>query len=245
MSSWAKNRRLLYGGVFLLIVLGIAAYIVFSFFYKAPTCFDGLKNSDEQGIDCGGSCQRLCQSAFLAPSVSWVGFDQLVPGAYNAAAYIVNPNTDGEALNVPFHIILFDDQGIQITDTTGFVHIPPHRNTLAFVGPISVGKRTPYKAFFEFTAAPDWHKKADTLSALSIENKKYSEDESGSSLIVTLKNTAVKPIGKMSVYAALYDANSAPIGDSIGGELTADAPFTWPTNRQGHVISIEVLPVAE
>lgn len=251
MSSWSGRRRLIYGGTLVVIVLAVLAWLIFAFSYKAPTCFDGLQNGKEQGIDCGGSCERLCPSAFLAPRVAWTSYEALSIGYYNAAAYIINPNNDAEALRVPYHIVLYDINGEQIVDMPGFVNIPPHRNTLAFLGPIPVGKRIATKAFFEFTGSPDWRKKSDTLGTLAIGEKKYTEDDLGSSLVVTLRNTSVKPIGKMSVYVVLSDAASNIIGfsktivDSISGLGTVEAPFTWPTNRQGKVISIEVLPVAE
>jgi len=251
MSSWSSKRRLAYGGTLAVIVLAIIGYIVFSFFYKAPTCFDGIKNGNETGVDCGGSCQRLCPSAFLAPSVPWTSFEEQAPGFYNAAAYIVNPNNTGKAVSVPFHVVLYDSSGQEITDTPGFVSIPPHRNTLAFLNSISVGQKIPYRAFFEFTSSPNWQKSSDSLAALAIGDKRYTEDSSGSSLLVTLKNMAVAPLGKMSVYVVLSDINSNIIGfsktivDGISGLSYVQAPFTWPTNRHGKVISIEVLPVAE
>jgi len=223
--------------------------------YEAPTCFDRIQNGNEHGIDCGGSCERLCPSAFLAPSVAWTSYEALAIGYYNAAAYIINPNPEGEALNVPYRIVLYDVNGEQIIDMPGTVDIPPHRNTLAFLGPIPVGKRVATKAFFEFTCGDRcmeyWRKKSDTLATLSIGEKNYTEEGSGSSLLVTLKNTVVKPIGRMSVYAILSDARSNIVGfsktivDGIAGLGVVQPAFTWPINRQGKVISIEVLPVAE
>ena len=233
------------------VILAIVGYELFINLYKAPTCFDNILNGDETGVDCGGSCQRLCPSAFLAPIVSWTSFEQLAVGSYNVAAYITNPNNNGTARNVPYHFILYDVNGEAIVDVPGYVNIPPHRNTLAFLGPVPVGKRVPYKAFFEFTGSPDWYEATDTLSSLSIGTKDYTEDSSGSSLLVTLKNNNVKPIGGMSVYVALSDANSNIVGfsktilDGIAGLGSVQAPFTWPENRNGKVISIEVLPVAK
>jgi hypothetical protein len=251
MSSWAGRRKLFIGGVTAIIILGAVGFSAYKFFYVAPTCFDGFKNGDETGLDCGGSCERLCPSEFLAPRVSWTTFEQLAPGLYNIAAYVVNPNAEGEAYGVPFNVILYDKEGVQIAQTTGSVHIPPNRNTLAFVGPLNVGKRIPYRAFFEFSASPDWIKSVDRLKTIAPGEKNYTEDANTSSLLVTLKNISVTPLGKMSVYAILSDVNSNIIGfsktivDGIDGKSTALAPFTWPKSHDGKVISIEVLPVAE
>lgn len=251
MSSWSKRRKTLYTTVVAIVVIGFIIVPGFYFFYKSPTCSDGIRNGNEQGTDCGGSCERLCQSAFLAPSLAWTRFEEVAPSLYNVAAYIVNPNTSAEAVNVPYRIILYDDRGVIITDTRGSVTLPPHRNTLAFQGAINVGKRIPAKALFEFTSAPNWYKHSDQLAAIAIGEKKYVDDESGSSLTVSLKNTSVYSLVNISVYAVLYDKDGNALGfsktvlDEIPPQSSVIAPFTWPINRQDKVISIEVLPVAE
>lgn len=252
MASWSRRRKLAYALIILLILIGAIIVPVFFLIYRPPTCFDGAKNGDEQGVDCGGSCEHLCQSVFLAPIVRWVRYEQVLPGVYNLAAYIDNPNPDVEALNVPYHIVVYGDRAIPIVDKAGVVSIPPHRPTLAFLGAVSMGKSTPVTSpFFEFTGAPDWHKRADPLAALSIGEQQYAEDETGSSLTVTLRNSSVQPIYRVSVYAILYDKAKNVIGfsktvvDQIPAQGSAVAPFTWPVNRHGAVISQEILPVAE
>lgn len=252
MSSWSKRRKISYLLVGLFVAIVLIALPIFFITYKAPTCFDGLKNGDEFGIDCGGSCVRLCQNAFLSPSVAWTRFEQVAPGLYNIAAYIINPNIEGEALNVPYHLALYDKDGLLITDQKGTVNIPPHRNTIVFKGAVSTGKRNPVKALFEFTQAPDWHKKTDNLTNLKTVDKKYSEEPGlGSSLSVYIENTSVRDTGRLSVYVVLYDNDANAIGfsktviDNIPGKSIGIAPFTWPTDRNNKVVSIEVLPVAE
>jgi len=234
-------------------ILLVGAVIVPAFFilYKAPSCTDGVRNGNEQGIDCGGSCKRLCQNSFLSPSVAWTRFEELAPKLYNVATYIINPNTDAEAKDVPYRMAIYDSRGVVITDFTGTVTLPPHRNTLAFQGAIQVGERIPAKVLFEFTSAPNWYKKEDTLLPLMVLEKKYTEDSSGSSLIVKMRNSSVRDISNIAVYAVLYDKDGNALGflktyiDKIAAQGIESAPFTWPIDRKGSVISIEVLPVAE
>ncbi len=251
MSSWSQRRKTLYALIAIIVVIGVVVVLGYAFFYQKPTCADGLINGNEQGVDCGGSCQRLCQTSFLAPSLAWTRFEKIAPSLYNVAAYIVNPNIDAEAFRVPYHISLYDDRGVLIIDTPGTITLPPHRNTIAFQRSIDVGKRIPAKALFEFTDPPQWYKKKDTLAAIAVGDKKYLEDEIGSSLTVTLKNTSVYPLKKIGVYTVLYDKDGNALGfsktslDEIPPKGTALAPFTWPIKRNGAVISIEVLPVAE
>jgi len=251
MSSWSRHRKLSYALVVLILAIGCIAVPIFFVVYKAPTCTDGVKNGNELGIDCGGSCQKLCQSAFFAPNVAWTRFEKVSPGLYNVATYIINPNTNAEAVAVPYQVSLYDNKGILITEVNGAVSLPPRRNTLAFNGAVSVGSRIPAKALFEFVSSPEWTVKADPLGSLQVVDKNYTEDETGSSLTATLKNTAVVPLDNVTVSAVLYDKDANALGfsrtivDEIPAQGTALAPFTWPVSRNGGVVTIEILPVKE
>lgn len=251
ISSWAKRRRLTYVAGAIGIIIIVVIVPLFLKFYIAPTCFDGKKNQNEQGVDCGGKCEKLCASAFLPPSVDWTRFQEIAPGVYNVASYIVNPNADGEAKNVSYRIVMYDKDGIPISEKTSTFTIPPNRNSIAFLGSVSVSKRIPVKIYFEFAGIPDWNKKSDPLSAIVIEDKDFKEENNTSSLHVTVKNNSFNPIGKLSLGAILYDAEDNVLGfsktfiDGIEPRSEVEAPFTWPISYNGKVISIEVLPVAE
>jgi hypothetical protein len=58
-------------------------------------------------------------------------------------------------------------------------------------------------------------------------------------------------LDNVSVYVVLYDKDSNALGfsktsvDEIPANGSSIAPFTWPLDRNGGVISIEVLPVEE
>lgn len=251
MASWSKRRRLIYAAIVALILLAAVGVPAFLIFYTPPSCSDGMKNGSEQGIDCGGSCERLCPSAFLSPGVAWTRFAEVAPGLYHAAAYIINPNVTGMATGTPFHLAFYDARGVLITDIQGRLDIPPHRNTLAFLLAVDLAKRLPAKILFEFTAIPNWRTAKDSLQALQIVDKKYNEDAEGASLAVTLGNTSVEEIGPLDVFAVLYDKEGNALGfsktivDQVPPQGTALAPFTWPKGFGGKVISIEVLPVAQ
>lgn len=249
--TWSKRRKILYASIVLLLLVGAVGVPLFLKLYKPATCFDGVRNGKEIGVDCDGACEKLCPSSFMPASVSWTRFEQVAPGLYNVAAYIVNPNTNAEADDVPYRIILYDRSGVPIAEVSGKLTLPPHRNTLAFVGALSVNKSVPVKASFEFLAEPQWYKKADTLKSLIVVDKQYEENRIGSSLRVQLANSGVTALGPLSVYAILYDKDKNALGfsktivDEIPAQGSNMAPFTWPINHQGKVISQEVLPVAQ
>ncbi|MEZ4156387.1 MAG: FxLYD domain-containing protein [Candidatus Paceibacterota bacterium] len=57
MSSRRIIKQLIYGALYLLVLLGVGFLIYQATLKPAPSCTDGKKNQDETGIDCGGSCQ--------------------------------------------------------------------------------------------------------------------------------------------------------------------------------------------
>ncbi len=252
MSSWSSRRKLafiLFGFIVLIIFV---ASIYFLFIYKVPACTDGIMNGTETGVDCGGSCVKLCQNSFLPPNIVWGGakFEKVTDELYNVAALISNQNINGAATDVPYRISLYDDRGILIKNREGKVTLYPHRNSLAFDSAINVGKRVPAKAIFEFLQAPVWFKSHDALDGIAIINKKYTDDNNSSSLEVTLENRTLFPYEDILVSVVLYDKDGNAIGfsktiiDSIeakNGRVTA--PFTWPIDRKGAVTSIEVIPI--
>ena len=252
MSTWSSRRKFGYGSIVVICFILVVGVPLFLTFYKAPTCTDKIMNGSETGVDCGGSCVRLCQSSFLPPYVAWGGakFEKVANGLYNLAALIENQNINGAALNVPYRITLFDAEGIMILEKTGTVSLFAHRNSLAFEPAVNVGKRTPAKATFEFTASPNWFKSHDTLGGIAIADKKYLESETDSSLEITLENTTLFPYNNVLVSVVLYDKDGNAIGfsqtkiDSIPAKNGKEvAPFTWSVSRKGQMTSIEVIPI--
>jgi hypothetical protein len=229
-------------------VIGIPVYKIY---YKAPTCSDRIKNGDELDVDCGGSCQLLCQSAFLPPRIEWGGakIEKISDGLYNVGSYIVNPNINGGATSAKYKMSLYDSAGVFITERTGNLTIYPRRNTLAFQPSVDTGKRIPTKATFELISPPVWFKSSDVLGGLAIVDRKYSEDQNTSSLEVVLENKNLEPYNNLLVSAVLYDEAGNTIGfsqtriDYISGGGREVAPYTWPVNRGGKVAKIEVLPI--
>jgi hypothetical protein len=255
MASWATRRKFTYLGIGAVVVIVIIGVPAFKILYKAPTCADGVQNQGEQGIDCGGPCRTLCQSAFLAPVVLWTAATHVTAGLYNLAAYIENPNISGAAINAPYQFSVYDTDGVLITQVSGTLDIPANRNTLAFAGAVDMGQRTVAKGgvSFQFTQAPVWRKSEDMLAALSYPTPQYSEDNTSatksSSLQVAMTNTSLTPFNGITVYAILKDINNNEIDfsktyiDEIAPGASEVAPFTWPVSHNGTVVSEEILPV--
>ncbi len=55
-----RLKKLIYG-LFYFIILSLIGFWFYSSFLKPrPSCFDKIRNQDEEGVDCGGICGQLC-----------------------------------------------------------------------------------------------------------------------------------------------------------------------------------------
>ena len=89
--TWALKRQISY----LAILVAFFLCLDFSnstYLNQVSTCSDHEQNGDEAGVDCGGACLLVCLSQVEDVSVLWARSFRVVPGRYNAVAYLVNHN---------------------------------------------------------------------------------------------------------------------------------------------------------
>ena len=106
--SWAGRRRAIYlssAVAILLVLFGVPLYFILD---KPPTCFDGNKNGDERGVDCGGGCLLLCPFEMAEPFVLWSRSFKITDGVYSAVAYIEHSNSNAGVLEAPYIFKLFE-----------------------------------------------------------------------------------------------------------------------------------------
>jgi hypothetical protein len=85
MFSWSQKRQIIYFSIPFFLFLLVLSFVYFSFFYKPATCFDGVKNGNETGIDCGGSCSLVCTNDALKPITLWSKAFAVTDDVYNLA----------------------------------------------------------------------------------------------------------------------------------------------------------------
>src|SRR6266404_4042388 len=102
MPSWSHKRQLLYLLIPLTIAIAGYAYIYSHYIYSPATCFDGVQNGRETGVDCGGVCSLLCKGDAIVPVVLWAKSFNVTGSVWNAVAYVQNSNITSSAQNVPY-----------------------------------------------------------------------------------------------------------------------------------------------
>jgi hypothetical protein len=146
---WAFWRRIQYaiGALAILTLLSIGIY--YQYVYKAPNCFDLIQNGTETGVDCGGSCQRICEASIIPPLIQWSQSFKIVDGQYNAVAYVENKNKDIGTPELKYIFRLYDADGL-IVEREGKTVLPPESVYPIFEGRVMTGTRIPTRTTIEF-----------------------------------------------------------------------------------------------
>lgn len=231
--SWGAKRKLIVLLVVLValgVVLGLPLFLTF---YKAPSCFDGVQNQGEEGIDCGGPCARLCQAGFAPPAELWATSSEVVSGVYNLLAYSANPNISVSAPNVSYDFKLYDAGGVLISERSGTTDVPVGPNFAIFEPSVTTGQRAPYRTFFQFTSEPQWETPpvATDFSANFLD---FVVASTSSRLDASVTNSALSSFDSVQIIAILYgtDGNvvafSKTLVPTIAAGATESISFTWP-----------------
>ena len=248
--SWGTSRRNTV--IFLVIVVLIIPVIVggFLIIYQKPNCFDGRQNSDETGIDCGGSCELVCTQETLDPVVEWERFFQVNEGVYNVVAYVENQNPNAGSRNVPYIFKLFNRDGVLIEQRNGSTRIRPKSVVPIIENGLRTLKQVPTRVSFEFSEDIIFEKENPQELSLIVKDEDFFIDNSPK-VSATLQNITLESVEDISVIVLLFDtfdnvvATSSTFVEEVSAEGSKDVTFTWPNSLKEEVSRIEVIPIYE
>lgn len=247
--SWAQRRKATYIVSVLFVLISILAVILYFVLNKTPTCFDGIKNQDEVGVDCGGSCVILCREQYVNPVVIWGPrpVKVLSSGLYNFLTYVQNPNSGVGAYNVSYNLKVYDNKDLILFQKTGSIYIPSNNNFVIFEDNINLYDKVPARTKLEFTGNPIWQKIESSESAITAVSKNLTNEDTRPKLSVTINNNTIKPIENIESVAILYDENNNAVAfsktkiDVIDANGSTDISFTWPEKFDKKIVRIDVV----
>ncbi len=252
--TWGQKRKMTY----ICIIGGIILLVLFAFLYpmlnKAPTCADGKQNGREVGIDCGGSCTKLCSSQVKEPIVLWSrAFEVSDNHVYNLLAYVENQNIGATANNVSYEFRMYDENNIFIGKEEGRTIIMPNSRTPIFVTGVVTGNRVPKRTTFTFTSVPVWLRVPPQLDnlALRLSNRSMTNETTVPRLSVDISNDTSYVVNDLDVMAILYDKNDNAFAVSktlVRGLARGQKKtlfFTWPRAFAEAPTRIEIIPVLD
>lgn len=232
MRIWALWRRLVYGTSFLVVIgfLGVGIYSMY--WYVPPTCFDEVRNGLERGVDCGGTCTRICSADTLAPKVLWTRAFRNTKGLYNVVAYVENRNLNVGAPELHYTVKLYDNNGL-IVEKKNVTVLPPDSVYPIFEGRIETGERVPTQAHLELEKDTLWLPATLGREQFSVKARELISADTKPRLTATLENTALDEARDVEVIATIFDARGVALNASrtvipiLRGRATEDVVFTW------------------
>jgi Mg-chelatase subunit ChlD len=230
---WAFWRRLQYGGGFLAVLLLIGTGVYFSWLHEPANCFDGEKNGNETGVDCGGGCLRICAFAVETPRVVWAKSFRVRDGQYNAVAYLENRDAVAAAPEVRYTFRLFDGTKL-IAEQSGRTFLPPASTYPVFEGPIAVPPGVePTNTVLELAAIDLWVPAESGRTQFRTTDIELTAADSMPRLRAVVENTDIEPAANVEVVATIFNADGDPVTASktyadMDGQARTPIFFTWP-----------------
>ena len=215
------------------------------FFYSPASCFDGRQNADERGVDCGGSCTRICAADVAAPTVNWARSFMVTASQYNAVAYIENTNTLAASPEIPYTFKLYDADGL-IAERSGVTILPPDSVYPIFADRIDTNGRVPTQTILELGEATIWIPATGGRDQFLVNSRSLSGADSRPRLTANISNNALTAARNVEVVATIFDARgnaltaSRTFVDEFSPRSTKEVVFTWPGPIAKTIRSCEV-----
>jgi Mg-chelatase subunit ChlD len=243
---WAFWRRLQYGAGFGVFWLLIGVVVYYTNFYVQPTCFDNVQNADEGGVDCDGSCVRICSASVIPPRVVWADSFKIVDGQYNAVAYIENVNPVAATRELAYTFKLLES-GTVIAERSGTTILPPNSAYPIFEGRIlTEAGREPTETQIELREVDVWQPATLGRSQFRVNDFKLESADSRPRLTAEVENVELTGATAVEVVATIFNAAGKPLTasrtfvDNFASRTVRDVVFTWPGSIAKTVRSCDV-----
>lgn len=248
MEKSAKKRAVII--LAYLLFFGLVFWALYSLFKPKASCTDGIKNQNEQGVDCGGVCPGKCpidQAKDLVVGGSGT-VDSSVSGQYDFYAVVTNPNNAYGAKSFRYHAKFEDASGAIIAERDGTSFILPGEKKYVIENNIPMSE-SPSRIDFSITD-PEWIEVDDFYEKpdLEIVNKSYDEITSGVGFAEAkglLENKSPFDFALIKIEVIVRDAggkvialNSTEMRTVNSGE-NRDYRVFWPSRFSGEMASVE------
>lgn len=235
-SNWALRRRLTIFIVITLILSGMGYF--FYDRYKISqlpiaSCSDGLQNQNEKGIDCEGTCTNLCVDNYRPIRVLYTKAIESKYKTYDLVAMLANDNLGKSAGNTPYIFRIYDNAGIEIASSTGYINIvksgrvPVIATNVRIDGPV-------YSSTFEIVDNNNKYYPV-TIPVERVMVSEYKYDNQDRKLYIKIKNNTLESSNKLKIKAIIYDGYGAKaVGESVSAPMASreekDIYMTWPSD---------------
>lgn len=231
--TWARRRQIItlaivFGSVALIFLLG---WLIFR---AGPSCHNNKKDSNEEGVDCGGVCALQCADTHPRLQSLWTKTFTVRDGVYDVASLVQNPNNDAGVSQLDYTVDLYDASGRSILSRDFSTFVNPGDSALLIGGGLSAGGILATQA--RLTIHPDYvYVRASTTpnKLVSVLNYDLITPNTTPVLYATIENETPNTLTNIPVTALVSDING-PLGvsqtfvESLGPHQQKEVSFTWP-----------------
>lgn len=236
MNEWASRRKSIYLAIVVVFFTLLASLLFWKFWYSTPTCSDGLKNGDETGIDCGGSCSMICSAEALPLVIrSDPRVFEVIQNVWSTIIYIENQNSNLDASYVPYTFYFYDEQNNLLYKREGITVVPKNKTSAIFEGSINIesGKKVK-RVTFELGKDISWSRNSFASDELAITHSSLLREETAPRVEARVKNESIEDIEDIELVISVFDgadntiAASRTFIDKLNKNSSTDVFFTWP-----------------
>ncbi len=199
---WALKRQLTILFLFtFFLILGIFIFYQ-SFIKKEPTCFDGIKNGLEEGVDCGGVCTEVCKLKANRVNVLWSKTFEVSGGVSNVAALVENPNFNYKVI-ATYDLKTFDEKGLRVNDFSQTIELQPAEKRLIFIPAVKTGGAKISKTFIDIKQINSLIEAERKKTELTVISREIVNEDQQTRLSIKIKNLSLSPKRNIEIVAIL------------------------------------------
>lgn len=166
-----KNQILILIKIVLVVVIIGGGFTYFTV-AKPSSCFDGVKNGDEHGIDCSGSCVLYCSEEVGEPKIIEQGFVSPEKGKFQFYAHVSIPFSRAITAKSLWSVDILDTDKHSILKEPLEIkgYITTDRQTYIISDSIELNKQPVY-VFWKLKSSTPFYRPVDTFSNASLKIK--------------------------------------------------------------------------
>jgi hypothetical protein len=249
--TWSSKRKLTYFSIVMVFFIVGMTILLWPYFNREPTCFDGKQNGDETGIDCGGSCLLVCTAENYRLVTLWARAFPVTGGNYNLMAYVENQNRESGISRISYEFRAYDENNIFLGRRDGTTFITSNDRTAIFEPGLVAGNRIPSRVDFTFTSVPVWirvNREQRNALSVSVEDKVVLNVFTSPKVTANVVNNTLIDMKNVDVVAILYDELDNVINVSktfiptLSKNSKAPVVFTWPESLSKNPSRVDIFP---
>lgn len=232
--SWRVQRQIIIFTIYFFIVTIPVTYIALKLLEKSPTCFDNIKNQNEENVDCNGVCSLMCAGTYRDVKVNFTRGLYVSPNKYDIFALLENFNESVDFPVVPYTVYFYSYEGKLLGNATGTTSITARSRAAVYLANLDISQEPKTIELNLATHTAIRATNTEPKNLLTVKNWQAQRGASDSlSVIGELSNPYNESVSNLDVYALIYDdtktvyAVSKTVVRSIKGREKQAVAFTW------------------